>query len=97
MGFYVTTLTGIGVASKALWRSWNVKKAMEIFKRGVDSAEPGKFEFHMYFSGLSSKDDLVTAMATRKFITGKYLAFAGLLMSGFAAFVQLKNKNRFNK
>ena len=23
MGFYVTTLTGIGIVSKALWRSWN--------------------------------------------------------------------------
>ena len=97
MGFYVTTLTGIGIVSKALWRSWNIKKAAEIFRQGVDSAEPGKFDFHMHNSGLASEKNLVRAMASRGFITGKSVAVAGLLVTGFAAFVQLKNKNRFNK
>ena len=97
MGFYVTTLTGVGIVSKALWRSWNIKKAAEIFKQGVDSAEPGKFDFHMHNSGLASETNLVRAMASRGFITGKSVAVAGLLVTGFAAFVQLKNKNRFNK
>ena len=62
MGFYVTTLTGIGIVSKALWRSWNIKKAAEIFRQGVDSAEPGKFDFHMHNSGLASEKNLVRAM-----------------------------------
>ena len=97
MGFYVITLTGIGIVSKALWRSWNIKKAAEIFRQGVDSAEPGKFDFHMHNSGLASEKNLVRAMASRGFITGKSVAVAGLLVTGFAAFVQLKNKNRFNK
>jgi hypothetical protein len=97
MGFYVTTLTGIGIVSKALWRSWNIKKAAEIFRQGVDSAEPGKFHFHMHNSGLASEKNLVSAMASRGFITGKSLAVAGLLVTGFAAFVRLKNKNRVNK
>jgi hypothetical protein len=97
MGFYVTTLTGIGIVSKALWRSWNIKKAAEIFRQGADSAEPGKFDFHMHNSGLASEKNLVRAMASRGFITGKSVAVAGLLVTGFAAFVQLKNKNRFNK
>jgi hypothetical protein len=97
MGFYVTTLTGIGIVSKALWRSWNIKKAAEISRQGVDSAEPGKFDFHMHNSGLASEKNLVRAMASRGFITGKSVAVAGLLVTGFAAFVQLKNKNRFNK
>jgi hypothetical protein len=95
MGFYVTTLTGIGIVSKALWRSWNIKKAAEIFRQGVDSAEPGKFDFHMHNSGITSENNLVRAMATRGYITGKSIAVAGVLVTGFAAFVQLKNKNRF--
>jgi hypothetical protein len=97
MGFYVTTLTGVGIVSKALWRSWNIKKAAEIFKQGVDSAEPGKFDFHMHNSGLANEKNLVRAMASRGYITGKSIAVAGLLVTGFAGFVQLKNKNRFNK
>lgn len=97
MGFYVTTLTGFGIVSKALWRSWNIKKAGEIVRQGVDSAEPGKFDFHMHHSGLASENNLVRAMASRGYITGKSVAIAGLLVTGFTAFVQLKNKNRFNK
>ena len=97
MGFYLFTLTGIGIVSNALWRSWNIKKAAEIFRQGVDSAEPGKFHFHMHNSGLASEKNLASAMASRGFITGKSLAVAGLLVTGFAAFVQLKNKNRVNK
>ncbi len=97
MGFYVTTLTGIGIVSKAFWRSWNIKKAAEIFKQGVESAEPGKFDFHMHNSGVASEKNLVRAMASRGYKTGKAVAVAGLLVTGFAVFVQLKNKNRFNK
>jgi hypothetical protein len=97
MGFYVTMLTGIGMVSKTLWRSWNTKKAAEIFRKGVNSAEAGKFDFHMHNSGLASEKYLARAMASRGFITGKSVAVAGLLVTGFAAFVQLKNKNRFNK
>ncbi|KAJ2986916.1 hypothetical protein HDV02_006458 [Globomyces sp. JEL0801] len=96
MGFYVSTLTGVGIVSKALWRSWNIRKAAEIFKEGVDSVEPGKFEFHMHNSGLNNEKNLVTAMVSRGYITGKAFAVAGLIVTGFAAFVQLKNKNRFN-
>jgi hypothetical protein len=97
MGFYVTTFTGIGIVSKAIWRSWNIKKAAEIFRKGVDSAEPGKFDFHMHNSGCASEKNLGRAMASRGFITGKSVAAAALLVSVFSAFVQLKNKNRFNK
>ena len=97
MGFYVSILTGMGIVSKALWRSWNIKKAAEIFKEGVDSAEPGKFDFHMHNSGLASENNLVRAMATRGYITGKAFAVAGLIVTGFVAFVQLQNRNQFNK
>lgn len=97
MGFYVSTLTGIGIVSNALWKNWNIKKANEIFEGGVSSAEPGKFDFHMHNSGLNSEKNLVRAMASRGYINGKAFAMAGLLVTGFAAFVQLKNKNRFNK
>jgi hypothetical protein len=69
MGFYVTTLTGIGIVSKALWRSWNIMKPAEIFRQGVDSAEPGKFDFHMHNSGLTNEDNLVRAMVFRRYKT----------------------------
>ena len=87
----------MGIFSRALWRSWNTKKAAEIYRQGVDSAEPGMFDFHLHNSGLSSEKNLVRAMASRGYITGKSVAVAGLLVTGFAAFVQLKNKNRYNK
>jgi hypothetical protein len=51
----------------------------------------------MHNSGLTSEKNLVRAMASRGYITGKAVVVAGLLVTGFAAFVQLKNKNRFNK
>ena len=46
---------------------------------------------------LKEQKNLVRAMASRGYIIGKAVAVAGLLVTGFTAFVQLKNKNRFNK
>ena len=93
MGFYVTTLTGIGIVSKALWRSWNIKKAAEMLEKGVESEI---LSFHRHFSGLNN-EQLKDARMMRQAVKLKAFAFTGLLVTGFAAFVQLKNKNRFNK
>ena len=93
MGFYVTTLTGIGIVSKALWRSWNIKKAAEMLDNGVESE---MLSFHRHFSGLNN-EQLKDARMMRQAVKLKAFAFTGLLVTGFAAFVQLKNKNRFNK
>ena len=93
MGFYVTTLTGIGIVSKALWRSWNIKKAAEMLDNGVESE---MLSFHRHFSGLNN-EQLKDARMMRQAVKLKAFAFTGLLMTGFTAFVQLKNKNRFNK
>ena len=93
MGFYVTTLTGIGIVSKALWRSWNIKKAAEILDNGVESE---MLSFHRHFSGLNN-EQLKDARMMRQAVKLKAFAFTGLLVTGFAAFVQLKNRNRFNK
>jgi hypothetical protein len=94
MGFYVTTLTGIGIVSKALWRSWNIKKAAELLQQGGE--EPELLSIHRRFSGLNNlelKDEVVW----RRFLKMKALAIAGLVVTGFTAFVQLKNRNRLNK
>jgi hypothetical protein len=32
MGFYLTSLIGIGTVSKALWQSWNIKKVAEMLE-----------------------------------------------------------------
>ncbi|KAJ2993949.1 hypothetical protein HDV02_001950 [Globomyces sp. JEL0801] len=93
MGFYVTTLTGIGIVSKALWRSWNIKKAAEMLNKGVESE---MLSFHRHFSGLNN-EQLKDARMMRHAVKLKAFAFTGLLVTGFTAFVQLKNKNRFNK
>ena len=93
MGFYVTTLTGVGIVSKALWRSWNIKKAAEMLEKGVESE---MLSFHRHFSGLNN-EQLKDARIMRQAVKLKAFAFAGLLVTGFTAFVQLKNKNRFNK
>ena len=48
MGFYLTTLTGFVIVSKAFWRSWNIKKAAEMLgKNGVESE---MLSFHRHFS-----------------------------------------------
>ena len=93
MGFYVTTLTGIGIVSKALWRSWNIKKAAEMLDNGVESE---MLSFYRHFSGLNN-EQLKDARMMRKAVKLKAFAFTGLLVTGFTAFVQLKNRNRFNK
>lgn len=93
MGFYVTTLTGIGIVSNALWRSWNIKKAAEMLDNGAESE---MLSFHRHFSGLNN-EQLKDARMMRQAVKLKAFAFTGLLVTGFTAFVQLKNKNRFNK
>jgi hypothetical protein len=93
MGFYVTTLTSFGIVSKALWRSWNIKKAAEILYNGVESE---MLAFHRHFSGLNN-EQLKDARMMRHAVKLKAFAFTGLFVTGFVAFVQLKNRNRFNK
>jgi hypothetical protein len=93
MGFYVTTLTGFGIVSKALWRSWNIKKAAEMLEKGVES---DMLSFHRHFSGLNN-EQLKDARMMRQAVKLKAFAFTGLLVTGFVAFVQLKNRDRFNK
>ena len=92
MGFYVTTLTGVGLVSKALWRSWNIKKAAEILETGVES---DMLSFHRHFTGLHN-EQLKDAKNMRQIVKLKAVAVAGLVISGFTAFVQLKNRNRLN-
>jgi hypothetical protein len=93
MDFYLFTLTGIVIVSKALWRSWNIKKAAEMLEKGVESE---MLSFHRHFSGLNN-EQLKAARMMRRAVKLKAFAFTGLLLTGFTAFVQLKNKNRFNK
>jgi hypothetical protein len=94
MGFYVTTLTVIGIVSKAFWRSWNIKKAAEMLEKGGGESE--MLSFHRHFSGLNNLE-LKYQVVWRRFLKLKALAVAGLIVSVFTAFVQLKNKNRFDK
>ena len=91
MFLYVTTLTGIGILSKALWRSWNIKKSAELLEQGGGESE--LLSVHRRFYNLELKDQVFL----RRFLKMKALAKAGLLMTGFVAFVQLKNKNGFNQ
>jgi hypothetical protein len=91
MGFYVTTLTGFGIVSKALWRSWNIKKAAEMLKKGDESE---MLSFHRHFSGLNN-EQLKDARTMRQAVKLKAFVFTGILVSSFSAFVQVKNRNRF--
>jgi hypothetical protein len=93
MGFYLTSVTGIGLVSKALWRSWNIKKAGEILEKGVES---DMLPFHRHFSGLNN-EQLKDARMMRQAVTLKAFAYAGLMISGFSAYVQLKNRDRFKE
>ncbi len=48
MNFYLITIASTVCIGKAFWRSWNIKKAMEILKTKEDFVEIGKFYFHMH-------------------------------------------------
>ncbi len=74
-----------------------MKKAVEMLEKGNHSVEPGKFDFHMHNSGFQSEAKLIRAKSSRRYIIGRAFAVAGLIICSFTAFVQLKNKNRFNK
>lgn len=90
--FYVTTMIGLNMVSKALWRSWHMKKADEILQIGIDSVEPGKFDFHMYSSGYVNQTDLVRAIRFRRWTTAHAFVKAGLLIAGYAFYVDIKNE-----
>jgi hypothetical protein len=94
MGFYVTAGTGIGIVTKALWRSWNIKKAAELLQQGDEESE--LLSVHRRLSGLNNLE-LKDQVIMRQFMKIKALAVAGMIIGGFIAFVQLKNKNRFNQ
>jgi hypothetical protein len=53
MNFYLVTLASAVIVSKALWRSWNIRRAMEITKTGVDS---DMLPIHRRLSGLTSEE-----------------------------------------
>jgi hypothetical protein len=93
MGFYLTTLTGIGIVSKALWRSYNIKKACTAIKAGVQE----DIDVYLHRSGFTEEKHVLRVMQSRhRFVTtalAKWAAIGGL----FAVMVQLKNKNRSNK
>ena len=93
MGFYVITLIGIGIVSKALWRSYNIRKAYTAIQMGIKD----DIDVYLHRSGLNEEKYAYRAMTSRhryvRFAFGKWAA----IVASFTAFVQLKNKNRFNK
>jgi len=93
IGLYVTTLTGIGIVSKALWRSYNIRKAYAAIQMGIEE----DIGVYLHRSGLTEEKHVCRAMQSRnryiRFAFGKWAA----LVASFTAFVQLKNRNRFNK
>ena len=93
MGFYVTILTGIGIVSKALWRSYNIRKAYTAIQMGIKD----DIDVYLHRSGLNEEKNVYRAMKSRhryvRFAFGKWAA----IVASFTAFVQLKNRNRLNK
>jgi len=89
MGFYGTSLE--------MWKSsmevLEHQEGAEMLEKGVESE---MLSFYRHFSGLNN-EQLKDARMMRKAVKLKAFAFTGLLVTGFAAFVQLKNRNRFNK
>jgi hypothetical protein len=89
MGLYVTTLTGIGIVSKALWRSYNIRKAYAAIQMGIEE----DIGVYLHRSGLTEEKHVCRAMQSRyryvRFAFGKWAA----LVASFTAFVQLKNRN----
>ena len=70
MGLYASTLTGIGIVSKALWGA-------EMLEKGVESET---LAFHRHFSGVNN-EQLKDARMMRLAVKLKAFAFTGLLCS----------------
>jgi hypothetical protein len=93
MGFYLANLIGIGVVSKAYWRSYNIRKALTAIQMGVED----DIDVYLHRSGLNEERHVYRAMRLRH----RYVRFAFVkwvaIVASFTVFVQLKNKNRFDK
>ena len=89
LGVYVTSLTGLGMVSKALWKSYNVGKANTAIKLGIVD----DIDVYLHRSGLNDERQVLRAMKSRHRLVivalGKWAALAAL----FTAYVQLKNRN----
>lgn len=87
LGLYVYTLVGLGVVSKAYWKSWNMKKGAEILESGVGT---DMLPFHRNFTRLDN-EGLRNSKLLRVAVKLQGFTVAGLLIGGFIGFVQLKN------
>ena len=93
MNLYLAGTTRFGLISKAMWKSWNIKKAAEALEKGADS---DMLAFHRHFSGLNN-EQLKDAKRMRQVVKFKAFAAAGIFIAAFSAFVQIKNRNRLIK
>jgi hypothetical protein len=69
------------------------------YQEGSGNVEKGgeleMLSFHRHSSGLNN-EQLRDSRIMRQIVKLKAFALSGLLVTGFTAFVQLENKNRFN-
>ena len=93
MGFYLTSITGMVIVSKALWKSWNMKQA----RKAIELKILDDIDVYLHRSGFNDENQLLRAMKSRtRYVTSAFALGIGLV-GAFTTFVQYKNKNRFLK
>jgi hypothetical protein len=93
MGFYLTSLTGIGIISKAFWKTWNMKLAEKAIQQNIAD----DIDVFLHRSGFPDEKQLLRAMKSRGRHITSAIALGVGLVGVFTTFVQYKNKNRFIK
>ena len=93
LGIYVTTLTGIGIVSKALLRSYNIQKAYKAIQlRNADD-----IDIYLHRSGFNDPQQILRVIKSRYNYIGAAIGKFAALVGLYTAIVQLKNKNPYNK
>jgi hypothetical protein len=90
MGFYLTSLTGIGIISKAFWKTWNMKLAEKAIQQNIAD----DIDVYLHRSGFPDEKQLLRAMKSRSRHITSAIALGVGLVGVFTTFVQYKNKNR---
>lgn len=91
IGFYISTMTGVGFILRGFLRSWCVKEAAPLLEKGLQNED---LSLYRHCSGMNN-EQLKDSMRFRRIIKLRSFALAGCIISGFSGLVQIKNRNRF--
>ena len=87
IGFYLVSMIGITIISKAYWKSWNITKGAEII---ATNGNPEMMPFHRTFTKLRN-EEFKEALGLRKIYKVTAFAKAAFYMGAYCFYVHFKN------